>query len=58
MAVETLTSVPSLGPVLDRFFVEVMVLVEDEAVRRNRLSLLAAMRDQFFRVARLSEIQE
>jgi glycyl-tRNA synthetase beta subunit len=34
-----------------------MVLVEDPAVRANRLSLLAAMRDQFFRVARLSEIQ-
>jgi Glycyl-tRNA synthetase, beta subunit len=55
---EALSVMASLGPVLDRFFVEVMVLVEDEAVRRNRLSLLAAMRDQFFRVARLSEIQE
>ena len=48
----------SLGPSLDRFFTDVMVLVEDEAVRKNRLALLAAMRDEFFRVAKLSEIQE
>lgn len=54
---EALSVMASLGPSLDRFFVDVMVLVEDEAVRRNRLILLAAMRDQFFRVARLSEIQ-
>lgn len=55
---EALSVMASLGEVLDRFFVEVMVLVEDERVRGNRLSLLAAMRDQFYRVARLSEIQE
>jgi len=54
---EALAVMASLGPSLDRFFTDVMVLVEDAAVRRNRLSLLAAMRDQFFRVARLSEIQ-
>jgi glycyl-tRNA synthetase beta chain len=55
---EALSVMASLGPSLDRFFTDVMVLVEDEAVRRNRLALLAAMRDEFFRVARLSEIQE
>ncbi|HYN41695.1 MAG TPA: glycine--tRNA ligase subunit beta [Thermoanaerobaculia bacterium] len=54
---EALSVMASLGPCLDRFFTDVMVLVEDEAVRANRLSLLAAMRDQFFRVARLSDIQ-
>jgi glycyl-tRNA synthetase beta chain len=54
---EALSVMASLGPCLDRFFTDVMVLVQDEAVRANRLSLLAAMRDQFFRVARLSEIQ-
>ncbi len=54
---EALAVMASLGPSLDRFFVDVMVLVDDPAVRGNRLSLLAAMRDQFFRVARLSEIQ-
>lgn len=55
---EALSVMASLGPSLDRFFTDVMVLVEDEAVRKNRLALLAAMRDEFFRVARLSEIQE
>lgn len=55
---EALSVMASLGPSLDRFFTEVMVLVEDPAVRANRLALLAAMRDEFFRVARLSEIQE
>ena len=54
---EALSVMASLGPSLDRFFIDVMVLVDDPAVRGNRLALLAAMRDQFFRVARLSEIQ-
>lgn len=54
---EALSVMASLGPSLDRFFTDVMVLVDDPAVRANRLTLLAAMRDQFFRVARLSEIQ-
>ncbi len=47
----------SLGPSLDRFFTEVMVLTEDPKVRGNRVALLRAMRDQFYRVARFSEIQ-
>jgi glycyl-tRNA synthetase beta chain len=55
---EALSVMASLGPSLDRFFTDVMVLVDDEAVRANRLSLLGAMRDQFYRVARLGEIQE
>ncbi len=54
---EALSVMASLGPSLDRFFVDVMVLAEDPAVRANRLALLGAMRDEFFRVARLSEIQ-
>jgi glycyl-tRNA synthetase beta chain len=47
----------SLGPALDRFFTEVMVLTDDPTLRGNRVALLRAMRDQFFRVARFSEIQ-
>ncbi len=54
---EALSVMASLGPSLDRFFTEVLVLADDQAVRRNRLALLKAMRDQFFRVARFSEIQ-
>ena len=54
---EALAVMASLGPPLDRFFTEVMVMAEDPAVRGNRLALLKSMRDQFFRVARFSEIQ-
>ena len=52
-----LSVMASLGPSLDRFFTEVLVLAEDEALRRNRIALLRAMRDQFSRVARFNEIQ-
>ena len=52
-----LSIMASLGPILDRFFTEVMVLTDDPAVRGNRVALLRSMRDQFFRVARFSEIQ-
>ncbi len=54
---QALSIMASLGPALDRFFTEVMVLTDDPAVRGNRVALLRAMRDQFFRVARFSEIQ-
>jgi glycyl-tRNA synthetase beta chain len=54
---EALAVMASLGPPLDRFFTEVMVLAEDPALRANRVALLKSMRDQFFRVARFSEIQ-
>jgi glycyl-tRNA synthetase beta chain len=54
---ESLRIMASLGPSLDRFFKEVMVMVEDEATRKNRLSLLRRMRDSFSLVARFNEIQ-
>ncbi len=54
---ESLLVMASLGPSLDLFFSEVMVLTEDLGVRANRIALLRSMRDQFYRVARLSEIQ-
>jgi glycyl-tRNA synthetase beta chain len=44
------------GPV-DAFFEEVMVNVEDEAVRANRLALLADIRDTLHRVADFSQIE-
>lgn len=52
-----LSVMASLGPSLDRFFTEVLVLAEDESLRKNRIALLRSMRDQFSRVARFSEIQ-
>jgi glycyl-tRNA synthetase beta chain len=54
---EALSLMASLGPSLDRFFTEVLVMAPDPGVRANRLALLGSMRDQFARVARVSEIQ-
>ncbi|RAL22252.1 glycine--tRNA ligase subunit beta [Lujinxingia litoralis] len=42
---------------VDRFFDEVMVMADDEAVRHNRLALLAGLRELFFGVADISKIQ-
>jgi glycyl-tRNA synthetase beta chain len=47
----------SFGPALDRFFTEVLVMAEDPEVRANRIALLAAIRDQFVRVAKFGEIR-
>ena len=54
---EALQVMASLGPSLDRFFTEVLVMAPDPEVRANRFALLRSMRDQFSRVARFSEIQ-
>ncbi len=43
------------GPV-DRFFDDVMVMADDDAVRVNRLRLLAALRAQFLRIADISRL--
>ncbi len=42
---------------VDRFFDQVMVMVDDAALRANRLALLATMRELFLRVADLSRLQ-
>jgi glycyl-tRNA synthetase beta chain len=47
----------SFGPSLDRFFTEVLVMAEDPSVKANRIALLAAIRDQFARVAKFGEIR-
>jgi glycyl-tRNA synthetase beta chain len=49
-----LTSLAPLKPPVDRFFDEVMVNVDDEALRNNRLALLARLRTTMNRVADLS----
>jgi len=53
---EALLGVAALRPAVDRFFDEVMVMVEDEKVRRNRLTLLAELLSQFSTIADFSEI--
>ena len=44
----------TLRPVVDAFFDGVMVNAEDATLRRNRLALLAQLRQQFTRIADLS----
>jgi glycyl-tRNA synthetase beta chain len=43
------------GPV-DRFFDEVMVMADDEALKRNRLALLSQLREPFRSVADISRL--
>ena len=49
-----LTRLATLRPAVDGFFDGVMVNAEDPALRRNRLALLAQLRQQFARIADLS----
>jgi glycyl-tRNA synthetase beta chain len=53
---EALTLIASLRPIVDSFFDDVMVMAEDEAIRKNRLSLLAHLRKKFSTIADFSEI--
>jgi len=41
---------------IDEFFDKVFVMVEDEKLRKNRITLLKAIRDGFFKIADLSKI--
>ncbi|QTF92765.1 glycine--tRNA ligase subunit beta [Halomonas sp. BM-2019] len=52
-----LSALATLREPVDRFFDEVMVNADDEAIRRNRLSLLNELRDQFLNVADISLLQ-
>jgi len=45
------------GPV-DAFFDDVMVMAEDDAVRRNRLALLASLQALFLEVADIAQLQQ
>jgi len=53
---EALEAIAGLRPVVDRFFVDVMVMAEDESVRKNRLTLLAELLKEFSTIADFSEI--
>lgn len=54
---EALTRLAGLRESVDRFFDEVMVMAEDEALRNNRLALLDAMSRLFLGVADISRLQ-
>jgi glycyl-tRNA synthetase beta chain len=53
---QALDRVAGLRKSVDRFFEEVMVMADDEAVRNNRLALLAELLREFTTVADFSEI--
>jgi len=53
---EALEVIASLRPVVDKFFDDVMVMADKEAVRNNRLTLLAELLREFTTVADFSEI--
>ena len=46
-----------LRPLVDRFFDDVMVMVDDDKIRLNRLALLQMLANNFLRVADFSRIQ-
>jgi glycyl-tRNA synthetase beta chain len=49
-------SAAKLGPMLDRFFEDVLVMHEDDAVRQNRLRLLLDVRDTLGALGDLAQI--
>lgn len=53
---EALTELSKLRQAVDRFFDDVMVMTEDEALRNNRLALLAELRGLFLNIADVSRL--
>ena len=51
-----LAEIAKLRPALDKFFDKVMVMVDDEKLRGNRLALLKQLLDNFSTIADFSEI--
>lgn len=54
---KALAAMAELQPPVDAFFDQVMVNVEDAALRQNRLALLQRLRELFLRVADISLLQ-
>ena len=44
------------GPAVDRFFTEIFVMVEDQALRKARLRLVKRLEQLILRIADISEI--
>ena len=53
---QALTEISKLRPAVDSFFDKVMVMVENEPIRANRLQLLATLLREFSTIADFSEI--
>ena len=54
---EALALLADLRESVDTFFEDVMVMVDDEALKNNRLALLSSLRDQFLHAADISLLQ-
>ena len=54
---EAFAAMEPIADVLERFFVEVLVMCEDERIRDNRIALLKALGRQFMGLADLSKLQ-
>ncbi len=54
---EAFAAMEPLADILERFFVEVLVMCDDERVRRNRVALLKDLGRQFMNLADLSKLQ-
>jgi glycyl-tRNA synthetase beta chain len=54
---EILHQLAALRANVDKFFDDVMVMVDDKALRRNRLALLTCLRNLFLQVADISQLQ-
>lgn len=52
--IEILQSLSELRPIIDKFFDDVMVMVDDNNIRLNRLALLKQLRQLFLQVADVS----
>jgi glycyl-tRNA synthetase beta chain len=53
---QALEAAAELGPIVDRFFDEVLVMADDSSVRANRLRLLLDVRDAVGALGDLSQI--
>jgi glycyl-tRNA synthetase beta chain len=53
---EALLEISRLRPAVDKFFDQVMVMVEDESIRANRLGLMQSLVKEFTTIADFSEM--
>jgi len=54
---EAFAAMGELAEVLDRFFVEVLVMCDEKTIRDNRVALLTRLRNDFMTLADLSRLQ-
>jgi glycyl-tRNA synthetase beta chain len=54
---EAFLAMEPIAEILERFFIEVLVMCEDERVRDNRIALLKELGRQFMVLADLSKLQ-